>query len=156
MAEDVKVVGTAVLRDYPLRLWLRQQEHSDGLLREFQLLLGGQEAGSTASPPAQLVQLAEMFTTRFGALISAINDERHAAVDRGLDRMDSHVPMPEGTPELLDQVAHVMRVVDDYCSAGDLLTLARPPELITFFDWTRQELTAQYGGADPTPWPGPF
>lgn len=156
MSDAVNVVGTAVLRDYPLRLWLRQQEHTDGLLREFQLLLGGKDVGSSTSAPAQLLQLAEMFTTRFGALINTINEERHAAVDAGRDRMDSHVPLPEGTPQLLEQVAHVMRLVDDYCRAGNLLTLARPPELIAFSEWSLGELTAQYEGAEPTPWPGPF
>lgn len=156
MSDAVKVVGHAVLRDFPLRLWLRQQEHSDALLREFQLLLGGRGTGSDTSAPAQLVQLAQMFTTRFGALINAINDERHAAMDRGLDRIDSRVPLPEGTPQLLEQVANVMRLVDDYCLAGDLLTLARPPEVIAFSQWSLAELTAQYEGAEPTPWPGPF
>lgn len=156
MSDTVKVVGYAVLRDYPLRLWLKQQEHSDGLLREFQLLIGGQEAGAETSAPAQLVGLAEMFTTRFGTLINEINEERHAAIDRGLDRMDSRVPLPEGTPQLLEQVSQVMRVVDEYCGAGELLTLARPPELIAFSDWSLGELTAQYHGAEPTPWCGPF
>lgn len=156
MVEAVKLVGEAVLRDYPLRLWLRQQEHSDAVLREFQLLVGAQEAGAQTSAPAQLVELAELFTTRFGGLISEINDERHAALEQGLDRMDSRVPMPEGTPQLMQQVAGVLHAVDDYCRGGELLTLARPPELVTFFEWTMSELTAQYDGAPPTPWPGPF
>ena len=67
-----KVIGSAVLRDYPLRLWLRQQEHTDAVLREFSLLLGGHESGATdASPPQQLLALAEMVTTRFGALVTS-------------------------------------------------------------------------------------
>lgn len=156
MVETVKIAGEAILRDYPLRLWLQQQEHTDAVMREFQLLLGAQEVGSDLSPPQQLIDLAEMFTNRFGALISEINAERHAALAEGRDRMDSRVPMPEGTPQLLDQVATVFTAVDDYCQAGELLTLARPPELIAFFEWTRSELTAQYEGAAPTPWPGPF
>lgn len=156
MVETVKVVGEAVLRDYPLRLWMSQQEHTDALLREFHLIIGGQEAGAMSSAPCQLVELAEVFTRRFGSLINKINDERHAAVDRGLDRVDSVVPMPEGTPALMQQVAGVMHAVDEYCRDGDLLTLARSPELLALSQWTLSELTKQYEGADPTPWPGPF
>lgn len=156
MVQEVKLAGEAVLRDYPLRLWLRQQEHSDAVLREFQLLIGGQEAGSATSAPAQLVELADVFTTRFGGLINSINEQRQAALAQGLDRIDSIVPMPEGTPALLQQVATVLQAVDEYCREGDLLTLARSPELIALSEWTRSELTAQYDGAEPTPWPGPF
>lgn len=156
MVEAVNIVGEAVLRDYPLRLWLRQQEHSDAVLREFHLLIGGRQAGSDATPAAQLLELATMFTTRFGGLISALNDARHAALDAGLDRIDSRVPLPEGTPALLSQVSSVLHAVDEYCRAGDLLTLARSPELVALSEWSLSELTAQYEGADPTPWPGPF
>ena len=62
-----------------------------------------------------------MFTVRFGPLIEQINAERQAAYDRGEDRMDSRVPMPVGTPELLAQVAAVLAAVDEYCANGDLL-----------------------------------
>ncbi len=152
-----RIVGEAVLRDYPLRLWMRQQEHTDALMREFTLLLGGHETGLTdSSAPAQLVSLAEMFTTRFGGLIDAINAARQEAFEAGLDRMDSRVPLPEGADALMEQVRVVLEAVDEYCRNGDLLTLQRPPELIALADWLRAEIIAQYRGAEPTPWPGPF
>ena len=155
-AEPV-IVGQAVLRDYPLRLWLRQQQHMDGVIREFQLLLGGLETGLTsASPPAQLLELAEIFTQRFGALIDEITAQRQRAVDDGLDRMDSVVPMPEGTPELIGRVDAVLHAVDEYSAAGELLTLRRPPDLIAFSEWVNAEIIAQYNGEQPTPWPGPW
>ena len=157
MTDVPKVIGTGVLRDYPLRLWLRQQEHTDAVLREFALLLGGHEAGTMdTSPPKQLLDLAEMFTSRFGALLTAINDTRQQAVEDGLDRIDSEVPLVEGTRELLEQVRTVMAAVDEYCNNGDLLTLARPAELAAFAEWAMSELITQYEGGDPTPWPGPF
>lgn len=156
MSDTPNIVGQAVLRDYPLRLWLRQQEHTDAVIREFQLLVGGHQAGADTSAPAQLVQLAEMFTKRFGGLISAVNDTRFAALAQGRDRMDSHVPLPEETPALMQQVESVLKAVDEYCRAGDLLTLARPDELIALSQWATSELIAQYEGAEPTPWPGPF
>ena len=155
MTDGPTIVGTAVLRDYPLRLWLEQQEHFDALLREFQLLLAGQQSG-IADAPRALVDLADMFTTRFGALLDTINTERQAALDRGLDRVDSRVPLVEGTPELLAQVRVVMDAVDEFCRSGDMLVLPRSERLRALADWSHGELLRQYEGADPTPWPGPF
>lgn len=66
MEEAPRVVGQGVLRDYPLRLWQHQQQHWQDVMREFQLMLAGQEAGMTASPPQQLLDLADGFTQRFG------------------------------------------------------------------------------------------
>ena len=153
---DFRIVGEAVLRDFPLRLWAEQQEHTTDLLREFTLILAGEQTGSNASPPEQLLNLAELFTSRFGALINAINEPRQQAWDAGQDRMDSVVPLPEETPELIAQVATVLAAVDEYCVNGDLLTLARTPEQLAFSAWTNGDLIAQYHGGEPTPWTGPF
>ena len=155
MTAEPVIVGTAVLRDYPLRLWAEQREHMDALMREFQLLLSGQESG-VADAPRALLELADLFTTRFGALIDAINDERQTALDRGLDRIDSHVPMPEGTPELLERVRLVLAAVDEFCRSGDMLVLPRSPRALALAEWSHEQLVGQYGGAEPTPWPGPF
>ena len=147
----------AVLRDYPLRLWVQQQEYTDGLLREFNLLLIGEQSGELrAAAPGQLVDLANMFTSRFGHLLDAIMQDRQEAVDRGLDRMDSRIPLVEGTPELMEQVRVVLESVDEFCRRGDLLLLPRPAELVRLADWSRSEVVGQYDGAEPTPWPGPF
>lgn len=147
----------AVLRDYPLRLWQQQQEYTDGLMREFNLLLIGERSGEMHSAaPGQLVALADMFTQRFGPLIDAITQERQDAVDRGLDRVDSHIPLVDGAPALLEQLRAVHASVDEFCRTGDLLVLPRPPELVRLSEWVLGEIVAQYDGADPTPWPGPF
>ncbi len=150
-------VRTGVLRDYPLRLWAEQDEYTQDLLREFKLLLIGERTGRLAdAAPGQLVLLAELFETRFGALLQSISAERQAAYDRGLDRIDSRIPLVDGAPELLEQVRQVLTAADDFCRQGDLLLLPRPPHLVALSDWVRTELTTQYAGGAPTPWPGPF
>jgi hypothetical protein len=157
LTETPKVVGEAVLLDYPLRLWARQQEHIDGLIREFTLLLSGRETGQAGeSAPERLIALAEMFNARFGPMLADITTAREEALRSGLDRMDSRVPLVDGTPELLGGVTDVLSDVDAYCARGALLTLARPPELVALSNWSISELIAQYRGAEPTPWPGPF
>jgi hypothetical protein len=146
-----------VLRDYPLRLWAEQEEYTQDLLREFQLLLMGEQSGRMKeSAPGQLIELANLFQTRFGSLLQSISEERQSAYDRGLDRIDSAIPLIEGAPQLLEQVRQVLEAADDFCRQGDLLLLPRPAHLVAFSDWVRAELIAQYEGADPTPWPGPF
>jgi len=154
--EPPRIHGKAVLRDYPLRIWAQQQEHTQALLREFQLLLVGEQQGSEHAAPRQLVELADTFTARFGPLIEQINAERQEAYDRGLDRIDSHVPMPEGTPDLLQQVNRVLAAVDEYCASGELLVLPRSPEQLALSEWMTREIVKQYDGGTPTPWPGPF
>ena len=145
-----------MLRDFPLRVWSRAQEHSADMLREFQLLAHGARTGQAGSPPAQLLELADLLTTQYGPLLDDIHRTRHEALDRGQDRMDSRVPLVPGAAELLVRVRAVLDAVDEHCRAGELLTLARPPELVALSDWTFRELLAQDAGAQPSPWPGPF
>jgi len=152
-----EVIGTAVLRDFPLRLWAQQQEHTEEMVREFQLMLSGQATGQTAlSPPARLVELADFFTGRFGLLLDEITARRAEALEQGRDRMDSEVPLVAGTAELLERVREVLDAVDAFCRHGDLLMLARTPEQLALQEWTTRELAAQLQGVPPTPWPGPF
>jgi hypothetical protein len=147
----------AVLRDYPLRLWAQQEEYTQDLLREFQLLLMGEQSGQLHdAAPGQLVVLANLFQTRFGPLLQAISAERQGAFDQGLDRIDSRIPLVEGAPELLEQVRQVLAAADEFCRQGDLLLLPRPANLVALSEWVHAEIVAQYGGAEPTPWAGPF
>jgi hypothetical protein len=156
MAASYEIRGHGVLRDYPLRLWAQQREHVDALLREFQLLLVGEQGGSTHPAPRRLIDLADRFTSQFGPLIDALNAERQAALDRGQDRMDSTIPLLEGLPSMLDEIDQVMASVDEFCASGELLVLPRPPQLLALAAWTREELVGQYDGGEPTPWAGPF
>ena len=152
-----QVVGTAVLRDFPLRLWTRSRQHSDEVMREFTLMLDGERSGQTSlDTPQALVDLAAMVTTQYGPLLDRLYAGREAALAQGLDRMDSEMPLVPGTPELLGRIRQVMDDVDEYCRSGELLTLERSEVDRRLFDWTLSELVAQYGGAGPTPWPGPF
>ena len=153
--ESPSVIGEAVLRNYPLRLWLRQRDHMATVVTEFERVRAG-KGPEEGSVPQQLLDLAEMFSTVFGALINGVYDERRKALDAGLDRMDSRVPLVKRTPDYLDHFQMVLRAVDDCCEDGQLDAPCRPPLVAALMDWTLAELTAQYYGAQPTPWAGPF
>jgi len=154
MSDGPEIVGRAVLRDFPLRIWHRQQDHRQELIREFQLLVApGTEHHDV---PERLLEMAEMFNSRYSALLDAITAERQQAYDAGLTRFDSVVPLPAETPQLIRQAQRVLAEVDDYCRAGELLTLATPPDVLAFREWSTSEILRQYRGEDPIPWTGPF
>ncbi len=148
---------SAVLRDYPLRLWTEQNEYLESLLRELHLLLLSSRHDELQRGAAgRLVELAQVLQDRFGGLLQTVNDDRQAALDQGRDRMDSVLPLSDELPRVLDQVRQVLAETDEFCRHGDLLSLPRTPMLIAFATWAGTELIAQADGAEPTPWPGPF
>jgi hypothetical protein len=152
-----EVVGKAVLRDFPLRVWAGSRQHSDEVMREFALMLEGERSGQTnLEAPKALLDLADMFTSRFGPLLDQVYAAREQAMAEGRDRMDSEVALVEGTPQLMAQVRQVMDAVDAYCRSGNLLTLERSEDDRRLFDWTLEQIVLQYEGGEPTPWPGPF
>lgn len=152
--ERPAVVGEALLRNYPLRLWVQQREHMSMVLQEFETLLA--DTPQASSPPQQLLDVAEMFSTVFGSMIGAVYEDREAAVAAGLDRMDSRVPLVRKTPDYIDHFSQVLRAVDNYCVLGLLQAPPRPARVVALMNWSLGELVAQYFGADPTPWAGPF
>lgn len=151
-----EALPVAVLRDYPLRLWVEQNEYFEGLLREYRLLLEGEVASPERATPRRLVELATELADRFSGLLQTLSSERQRAVDEGRDRMDSRVPLSPSLPDVLAHVRAVLEESDEYCRQGRLLSLPRSPELLAFATWTVEELVAQHAGAEPTPWPGPF
>jgi hypothetical protein len=155
VGDELVIVGHAVLRDYPLRLWHRQQEYTEGLLREFQLIAAGADTAG-ASTPSRLLSFAELFTTRYAPLLELVNTEREAAFAKGLIKFDSIVPLPQETPDLLRHARQVFREVNEYCRAGDLLTLMPPKDVAALRRWSNVEIERQFRGEEPIPWSGPF
>jgi hypothetical protein len=150
----IEIVGEAVLRNFPLRVWHRQQEYTHDLLREFQLLTSGREPG-VHDVPAKLLAVADEFLTKYGSYSTRLAEDRLAALRRGEVTMDSTVPLPAETPQLVDSVRELLLEVEDYCRRGDLLTLAAPPDITALREWTLGEMLRQYAGKPPTPWSGP-
>jgi hypothetical protein len=149
----IEIVGHAVLRNFPLRVWHRQQEYTHDLLRELQLLSSGQEPGGH-DVPAKLLAVAEEFVTKYGSYSRPIAQDRDAALRRGEVTIDSSVPLPAGTPALVGSIKALLAEVEDYCRRGDLLSLAAPPDIAALREWTMREMLRQYDGEPPTPWSG--
>ena len=150
----VEIVGEAVLRSFPLRVWHRQQDYTHDLLREFQLLTSAGDTRAHAVP-AKLLAVADEFLTKYGSLSTRLAEDRLAALRRGEVTIDSSVPLPAETPSLVASIRDLLVEVEDYCRNGDLLTLAAPADVTALREWTLSEMLRQFAGEPPTPWSGP-
>jgi hypothetical protein len=153
----VEIVGEAVLRNFPLLVWRRQQEYTHDLLREFQLLITDKKREGRLEAhevPVKLLAVADEFVTKYGSYSTPIAEEREAALRRGEVSIDSSVPLPAETPELVTSIRSLLVEVEDYCQRGDLLTLTAPPDVAALREWTLGEMLRQYRGEPPTAWPG--
>jgi len=153
----IEIVGEAVLRNFPLRVWHRQQEYTHDLLREFQLLTSSRDGGREPAAhdvPAKLLAVADEFLSKYGSYSTRIAQDREAALRRGEVAIDSSVPLPAETPSLVASIRVLLAEVEDYCRRGDLLTLAAPPDITELREWTLSEMLRQFDGKRPVPWSG--
>lgn len=157
MSADLELVGVAVLRDYPLRLWHWGQEIYDEILREFTLLLmGASDPDRQTSVPGRLLATAATFTTRYAPLLDENTRLNQEAFDRGELKRDVTVPLIAESRTIVLDLDALLDEVRAYCRSGDLLSLEAPALLVEFRKWWVKEIIGQIDGAEPTPWPGPF
>jgi hypothetical protein len=148
---------------YPTKLSLRAEEHVSEWTREFKLIAFASEGESepSAEPgrhraPARLVQLAEQLSTVFATEVSEAERQRARAYAEGRPTLEVEFPTIPETETLVLAWQDVLRQVDQFCRDEELLTLARPPELIQFGDWVMGEFVRQLHGDEPRPWTGPL
>jgi len=150
---SVEVVGQGVLRRFPLRVWQRQQQYTNDLIREFQLLTLGDQT-LRHGVPGRLLDVAADFVVKYGTYSEAIMAEREAALARGEIAIDATIPLLSNTPELVGSVRTLLGEVDAFCRQGALLTLSVPGDVAALREWTMTEMLRQYQGQDPEPWQG--
>lgn len=144
-----------VLPGFPLDVYRRAQEHSDGLVREFALIAQDREADNAVSLPVRLIAVIDTLTARYSGIASVPESARDAAIDRGESVIDLHYRVPASVAEASSLLGAVFDEADEYCRAGEhLLTLASPPEALAFRRWFIDEFIRQIAGASPNTWPG--
>jgi anti-anti-sigma factor len=139
------------LRQVPVDLWTRARAHQEAIRREFDLMRSSEPAGSV---PHRLLDLVEDFDARFGNF-DPWRDEITAAAERGQELTDLTFEVPAPVAAAARELAAMLSEVDEFCRAGDhLMTLATPPDLVSFREWVIDELTRQIeSGGEPLPWP---
>ena len=136
----------------PLDVWQRTQEHVDGLLREFTLIV--QDPDARAAAPGRLLALVEELSAGYGSFSEEQRQQMVEAFEQGRTEMDLTYQVPPAAAGAARQLGDMLDEADDYCRRGThLLTLATPPEETRFRQWFIDEFVDQIGGAPPTAWP---
>ncbi|MGI8807764.1 MAG: hypothetical protein ACR2KK_07985 [Acidimicrobiales bacterium] len=138
----VRIVGL------PLEVYRRASEHTDELLREFALIRG---EGSD-HVPARLLALMEELRSRFAAFTQGPTGLLQAALDRGDAEIDLQYNIPKETQDAVRRLGTLLAEADAFCRAGDLLTLATPPEGLAFRRWFLDEFSRQIDGHPAQSW----
>ena len=148
-----RVAGVpVVLRDLPLELARRSDEHQADLLREFALL--SLDPGDHAEVPRRLLALVAELEERYSEASAAVDRDRSEAEARGARSMDLVVTVPGSAAASARRLLALLEEADDYCRDGEhLLTLESDPEVVAFRRWYLGEFAAQVEGRPPTPWP---
>jgi len=149
-------VAEVVLVDYPVQLGMREMEHTDELIREFQLLAAAaDQSDRRLDLPRRLIELVTQLTTTSSVELSEPTERRLEAAERGDTRMTLRYPVLPETAAVAGAWEGMMAEVDEFCRQGDLLTLETPPDLVRLRAWLLGEFREQLAGRPPTPWPGP-
>ena len=150
MNGDAELVEV-VLRELPVEVHRRTSEHSDELQREFALLQATSDTGGDV--PVRLLSLIEELQTRYRGFTEGTQQDLLDAMDRGDPSIDLVYRMPRDAREATIRLGQLLDEADEYCRAGDLLTLAAPPEALAYRRWFLSEFVRQIDGQPPLPWP---
>lgn len=145
---EVHIVGL------PLALWALAQEHLDGLLREFTLLMSATHQGIDQHEPRQLLELLAELQSDYEGISADQEKQLVDAVESRVDAIDLVYAVPPSAADACRRLAEVLDAADVYCQAGDhLLSLATPPGALAFRRWYLGEFISQTEGGQPVSWP---
>jgi len=137
----------------PVDLYLRASAHTDELVREFTLISMGERTGVTENDvPARLLKLVDDLRHRYVRRTTEIRTQFEEARRQGLTTVDIEVPGDDTAVDITERLTTMLDEADEFCRAGNLLTLASEPELVAWRHWWRDEVVGQVrDGADPRP-----
>ncbi len=147
MSDVPRLVSVRIL-GLPVEVYRRASEHTDELLREFALI---REEGSD-HVPARLLALMDELHARFATFTEGPTAALQRALNRGDDQIDLLYEVPAETADAVRRLASLLDEADDFCRAGDLLTLATGPEGLAFRRWFLEEFAFQIEGRPPRTW----
>jgi hypothetical protein len=131
------------LRDIDVQqLWLLEQHH-EAMLRELTLIAIGEESGEAHATPKKVLHLVGRARERFIDQREGVLRQLREATEQGRDTVTIELRMPPSAAEAIHEAAEAYDLADDYCRAGDLLTLACPPEVASLRRELCTRITAQ-------------
>jgi hypothetical protein len=142
---------TIEIRGLPVPLHGRSQEHSEGLMREF-ALMANPHPDSEQEPPQRLIRLMEQLRGEYSGFTAGVEQSLQDAIERGDEIIDLEYRLPVAVRGACIDLDQILDEVDEFCRAGEMLTLASPPELVRYRKWFLDEFVNQIDGKPPTPW----
>jgi hypothetical protein len=139
-----------ILREFPLRLMDQARQHSEALIREFQLLVHADP--ETAHVPRRLLELAEESDKRYSGMNPQAEDIVEAALARGDEYVDLEVFVPVSFKRETLEAVPILLEVEEYCRNGQMLTLVPSEDLRAFWEWYLGEFVRQIDGLAPIGW----
>jgi hypothetical protein len=145
----------AVLLNYPVALGAAQNERSNDLLREFQLMAAAGAHVGASSALARLELLAEELMVRYGPDFAEPPAELRRAIHAHEEATVLRYPLFPITRSIILDYARMMEGIDVSCRDAAMMTLQPSPALYALRRWIVEEFVRQYDGLDPRPWSGP-
>jgi hypothetical protein len=143
----------AVLLNYPVALGAAQNERSNDLLREFQLMAGAGGPDAAVPALARLELLAEELMAKYGPDLTEPSAELRQAMAAHEDNTVLRYPLFPVSRAIILDYARMMEGIDVSCRDAALMTLAPSSEIYALRRWTVEEFVRQYDGLEPRPWP---
>ena len=133
----------------PVELSLRQDEHLDELVRELQLISGGDQNSRSRAVAAQI---QDLLISPAHARFTGRRIAEQASAE-GREVVDIDMAMPHEFSPMVQKLQLAVNAADELCEQMQLLTLASSPELRELRAWMAHELVAQIErGASPVSW----
>jgi hypothetical protein len=152
-ATDVTGLVEVHLLGLDLEILGKASEHMDELLREFSYL---SPATGNDSVPRRLLDLIAELRETYTPVTAGTQAVLDAALARGDQSIDLVFQVPPQVREACLHLGALLDEADEYCRAGDLLTLATPDQARALREWYLGQFVAQIDGEAPTPWPEAF
>ncbi len=147
MSDEIVVVE---LRGLPLDVHRRAEDQSLTLRRELALVHAADEVGTA---PARLLWLSDRLSGQYATFGEQPESILRAALAGDGSEVDLRYEVPAHAADAAEELAAALDEVDEFCRAGDLLTLVPSPEEQAYRHWFLGEFVAQIRhGASPTPW----
>lgn len=147
MSDTGDGLATVHLLGIPLDLHQRSTQHFDELTREFFHL-----DATSGDVPQRLLALSDELTTRYEAYSADPRTQIEQAAAAAAGSIDVTYHVPAEVADAAQALADVLGAADEFCAAGDLLTLVAPPEVRSYRQWFLGEFRRQIAGEPPRPW----
>ena len=102
--------------------------------------------------PARLTALVDELRGRFSGFTLQPEAALAEAATRGDDTIELEYHLPPEAVQAAADLGAMLDEADAFCRNGDLLTLATPPEALTYRRWFLGEFARQAAGEAPMAW----